>query len=147
MVAIIPYISLGVSLLAIGVSYYCFKTTQRRSIRPVLIFSSYAKGESGVTSWHVENAGSGPAVNVLLAAGDTKRVWNEQTALLLPALPAGSKFHLNWIHHPGSLLATYADSEGRAYTSICVDNRNHIAATNRYPHMTPKIYSYQLPRD
>lgn len=147
MSSIVPYISLGISVLAIGVSVYCFRLTQRRAIRPVLVFSHDGRGDMGASGWEVENAGPGPAVNVLLAAGCTQKVWKQDTALLLPALGAGSKFRLTWIRHPGALLAIYADSEGREYTCTCVHSRNQIVSANQYPEMKPVRFAYQLKND
>jgi len=114
----LPYLSLGISLLAIALSYWGLRVAQRRSVRPVLVFSHEGRDPGEESVWHVENAGLGPAINVLLAAGNTDCVWDSRSAVQLPALSVKGKRRLTWIHHPGSLVATYTDADGRAYTTI-----------------------------
>ena len=147
MLKLLPYVSLGVSLLAVVVSYYCFRLTQQRAVRPVLVFSPEGKDDKGISVWRVENAGPGPAINVSLAAGSSDRAWDPQTALLLPALSSGAKFRLTWIQRPLCLFGIYSDSEGRTYTTTCTRNRNRIERGNQFPALQPSRFAYQLRRE
>jgi len=62
----------------------------------------------------------------------------------LPALGHGAKYRLTWISHAGSLLATYADIEGRTYTTVCVENQNSISNKNKFPSLKPVQFAYQI---
>ena len=144
---IVPYLSLGISLLAIGISYHCFQVAQQRSVRPVLVFTHEGHKSGGESLWEIENAGTGPAVNVLVASGDINFKWNTQTAVLFPTFAAGSKRRLNWIPHPSSLVAIYTDCEGRAFTTTCARSRNCFRSKNLYPTLKPAMQAYQIGHD
>jgi hypothetical protein len=144
---LISGLSLILSLVAIGVTYYSFRATHRTSVQPMLVFSNTGKDDRGTDVWFVENVGNGAAVNVVLTGGDTKLNWNKNEVALIPALARGNRMRLGWITSLGALLASYSDVFGRHYTSVCVGNRNTISKGNRYPELEPKWFQYQLPKD
>lgn len=71
--SILQIFTLALSVLAVGVSYYAATRTYRSGLRPFLIFYNSEFDSEEETSWTLENAGSGPAINVVVA-GDNHLV-------------------------------------------------------------------------
>lgn len=60
--SILQIFTLGLSVLAMGVSYYAATWTYRSRLRPFLIFYNSEFDPDEETSRTLENAGSGPAI-------------------------------------------------------------------------------------
>lgn len=109
------------------VSYYAFHRTIRSSARPVLIFSMTADYR-----WKIENVGTGPAINVVIAdrhkTGDLESITN-----CFP-IAAGAFLALPWITAGWELIAVYTDVFNGKFTSICQGNRNRVVKRDLFPH-------------
>lgn len=132
------------SAIAITVSIYTFRRTHKTSIKPVLIFSNDIESPADTTSWYLQNVGIGPALNVIVGSGEKEGVWEAENFVLLPALSVQGRVHLDWVRAPKALVATYSDSFGQNYTSICVGNRNRVVELNLYPSLSTETSLHQL---
>lgn len=141
---VVPIFALIVSVIAITVSVYTFKRIHKTSIKPVLVFSNDIESPAERTSWYVQNVGNGPALNVMVGSGKKEGDWEAANSVLLPALSIQGRVHLDWIRAPKALVATYSDSFGQNYTSICVGNRNRVVESNLYPSLNNKTSLHQL---
>ena len=135
-------LSLLVSVFAMALSFYAFRTNHRTGIQPMLVF--YSKGKN--TKWHIKNVGNGPAINVLITGGDVHLRWQKEENVMLSAIPIGDERRLAWINSLGSLLAVYSDVYGNEYTSVCVHNRNKITGKNLFKDLKPKKYEWEFER-
>lgn len=141
---VIAISALLASVIAITVSVYTFKRAHKTSIKPVLVFSNDIESPADKTSWYVQNVGNGPALNVMVGSGGKEGDWEASNSVLLPALSVQGRVHLAWVWAPKALVATYSDSFGQDYTSICVGNRNRVVESNLYPNLKTKTSLHQL---
>lgn len=146
MANIAQLLSVFLSAVAITVSYYCFRLTQRRALQPILAFSNEVVAESSGDQvyWFVENVGNGPAINVTLVAGHSKTEWVTENALRIPALARGAKHRLDWITAFTALATVYFDVHNRAYTTLAYGNANTISERNSLPHVVPNRFLWQV---
>jgi hypothetical protein len=108
-----PIVAVLAFILGVVNFVVTLRLTARRdtgAIRPVLVFIYRKEG------WHVENAGNGPALDVIFhrLSGDSP-----SQNVRLPALGKGAEILLHFARHDGKQLfaVTYRDVEGRAYTT------------------------------
>ena len=109
---VLSQIPLCFSAIALILSFLSFRLTAVRSVKPVLTVSY--RGESG---WFLENVGTGPALNVVVAVkGDGD--WFLPVRVL--PLGPGQQLILRWLKETNikTIGATYADIDGRRYTSL-----------------------------
>jgi hypothetical protein len=121
-------ISLTLSSAALGVSIFTFALQYRHARRaavvarkPVLIFVY-----DGKRGWVLRNVGSGPALNVIVAQKPVDASWFDPVRT--PPLAKEAEYVPPWIGHTNinGLGATYADTEGRAYSSECRNDLSEI---------------------
>jgi len=91
----------------------------RRNVRPVLVFT-----KRGQSTWHLENVGSGPAVNVLVSDSGKKGEWIAATRY--HSIGVKDRAELFGINYADSLGAKYSDINGKWYSSICIDSETTI---------------------
>src|SRR5215831_19804511 len=112
---LIEWIPVLVSVIAIIVA----KRAVTRSVRPVLVFVCEVRDEV----WCVQNVGSGPALDVLVAEKDRdEKLWAR--FMRLPPLPRDGKIPLR--SAPRFLAVNYHDAENNAYSTICTGYRNRL---------------------
>ena len=110
--ALIPVI---VSVIAIIVA----NRAVTRSLRPVLVFVCEVRDKV----WCVQNVGTGPALDVLVAEKDrNEEPWARFKRL--PPLPKDGKIQLR--SAPSFFAVTYHDAENHAYSTICSGYRNRL---------------------
>jgi hypothetical protein len=113
--AILALIPVLVSVIAIFVA----KGAVTRSLRPVLVFVCEVRDEV----WCVQNVGTGPALDVLVAEKDRdQQPWARFKRV--PPLPKDAKIRLR--SAPGFLAVTYHDAENNAYSTICSGYKNRL---------------------
>ncbi|MES1178594.1 MAG: hypothetical protein ABUL62_30005 [Myxococcales bacterium] len=139
---LIRFIAVAVSMAAAGLSYYCFRLTQRRSMQPLLAFSTDGQNENGHSPWYVENVGNGPAINISLAAGKTPSELDARI-LRLPALARGARHSLDWVGKTEAYVAEYRDVHGRLYQTTAYQNDNQISEPSRAA-LVPTLFLWQL---
>jgi hypothetical protein len=99
--------------------------TARASIRPVLVFE-YSSNEG----WKVNNIGSGPALNALVAQKEGG-LWINPVRI--PAMAKDGSLPLAWcLHDDKALGALYEDAEGRKYTSICGNDLSSVSVGHKF---------------
>ena len=104
-----------VSVIAIFVA----KGAVTRSLRPVLVFVCEVRDKV----WCVQNVGTGPALDVLVAEKDRdEQPWAR--FMRVPPLPKDAKIRLR--SAPSFLAVTYHDAENNAYSTICTGYRNRL---------------------
>jgi hypothetical protein len=110
----------------------------------VLIFSNDAFDETSTTTWCVENAGNGPALNVVLCGGTSLADLDLEGAVVIPSFAKGSKERLGFIAQRCALVAKYSDIHGAKYTSTCFDNTNRLFERDNYPRLQAKRALFQI---
>jgi hypothetical protein len=104
-----------VSMIAIIVA----KRAVTRSVRPVLVFVCEVRDEV----WCVQNVGTGPALDILVAEKDRdEQPWAR--FMRVPPLPRDGKIRLR--SAPRFLAVTHHDAENNAYSTICSGYRNRL---------------------
>ena len=112
---LLVWIPVLVSVIAIFVA----KRAVTRSVRPVLVFVCEVRDKV----WCVENVGTGPALDVLVAEKDRdEQPWARFKRV--PPLPKDGKIRLR--SAPSFLAVTYHDAENHAYSTICSGYRNQL---------------------
>ena len=112
---LLVWIPVLVSVIAIFVA----KRAVTRSVRPVLVFVCEVRDKV----WCVENVGTGPALDVLVAEKDRdEQPWARFKRV--PPLPKDGKIRLR--SAPSFLAVTYHDAENNAYSTICSGYRNRL---------------------
>lgn len=114
--------ALLVSVTTFVLNYRYARRNAVLSRKPVLVFE-YA-GERG---WLLRNAGSGPALNIVVAQ---KRVGGEWfNPVRIPPLARDGEFLLIWLGHVNTtgLGAIYCDTENSPYTSTCGNDLSRTA--------------------
>jgi len=110
--ALIPVI---VSVIAIIVA----NRAVTRSLRPVLVFVCEVRDKV----WCVQNVGTGPGLDVVVAEKDRdEQPWARFKRL--PPLPRDGKIQLR--SAPTFFAVTYHDAENNAYSTICSGYRNRL---------------------
>jgi hypothetical protein len=133
--SILQIFTLGLSVLAMGVSYYAATRTYRSGFRPFLIFYNSEFDPDEETSWTLENAGSGPAINVVVAGDNGSRITEASEAVVIPSIPKGHSTRVGFLSARNTLAATYSDVLGREYTTICSNNRTTMHNSNKFPYL------------
>jgi hypothetical protein len=111
----LDWIPVLVSVIAILVA----KRAVTRSVRPVLVFVCEVRDEV----WCVQNVGTGPALDILVAEKDRdEQPWAQ--FMRLPPLSRDGKIRLR--SAPRFLAVTYHDAENNAYSTICTGYRNRL---------------------
>ena len=123
-------VSLIISIITVGVSYYTFQRTLKTGIRPVLVFSRRSS-----MIWQVENVGNGPAISVVIGAMDRKGNW--QTVINCYPISASAKVTLDWIIEGYEVAVVYTDVYGKTFTTHCHGNRNEIIEKNKFSNWKP----------
>jgi hypothetical protein len=112
---ILDWIAVLVSVIAILVA----KRAVTRSFRPVLVFVCEVRDKV----WRVQNVGTGPALNILVAEKDRdEQPWARFKRV--PPLPRDGEILLR--SAPRFLAVTYHDAENNAYSTICSGYRNRL---------------------
>jgi hypothetical protein len=120
--------ALVVSFLALLVTIINFRKSMISGRRPVLVFEYTGGG-----GWHIRNIGTGPAMNVVVAQKRTDLGWFNPVRV--PPLAKDGTFVLHWCLHTNDtgLGATYEDTEGVTYTSICGNDLSTTRSGKRLP--------------
>ena len=112
---LLDWIPVLVSVIAILIA----KRAVTRSVRPVLVFVCEVRDEV----WCVQNVGTGPALDILVAEKDRdEEPWAR--FMRVPPLPRDGKIRLR--SAPRFLAVTYHDAENNAYSTICTGYRNRL---------------------
>ena len=112
---LVEWLPVFVSVIAIIVA----KRAVTRSVRPVLVFVCEVRDEV----WCVQNVGSGPALDILVAEKDRdEQPWARFKRL--PPLPKDGEIRLR--SAPSFFAVTYNDAENNAYSTICTGYRNRL---------------------
>jgi hypothetical protein len=112
---ILAWIPVLVSVIAVFVA----KRAVTRSLRPVLVFVCEIRDKV----WCVQNVGTGPALDVLVAEKDRdEQPWARFKRV--PPLPRDGKIRLG--SAPSFFAVTYHDAENNAYSTICSGYRNRL---------------------
>ncbi len=112
---LLVWIPVLVSVIAILVA----KRAVTRSVRPVLVFVCEVRDKV----WCVQNVGTGPALDILVAEKDRdEQPWARFKRV--PPLPKDGKIRLR--SAPSFLAVTYHDAENNAYSTICTGYRNRL---------------------
>lgn len=106
----------------------------RRNIRPVLIFT-----KRNQSFWHLENVGSGPAINVLVSDAKTDCKWKSPTRYH----SIGVKDRAQLLPPPSSdsLAVRYSDINHRWYSTECIDSKTTIHATDTFNDWGPPVFT------
>jgi hypothetical protein len=134
---IISLVSAVFSAAAVVVAYYSFRRGQESAVTPTLVFS-----RRHPTLWQIENVGSGPAVSLVI--GDRSRDGTWKQVVNCYPIAAGTAVELPWARYGDQYGAVYTDVYGRAFTTICSNNRNEISKGNRFPDWNPKSNEWDL---
>jgi hypothetical protein len=115
------------STLALLVSFLGYRLTAVRNVKPAIVVS-YSKD-----GWQLKNVGNGPALNVLVAQRRETGAW--VCPVRVPPLGQGDQLHLFWMGHTNVrwIGATYADIDGRPYSSECSDDLTRISVGSVFP--------------
>jgi hypothetical protein len=112
---VLAWIPVVVSMIAVFVA----KRAVTRSLRPVLVFVCEIRDKV----WCVQNVGTGPALDVLVAEKDRdEQPWARYKRV--PPLPRDGKIRLG--SAPSFFAVTYHDAENNAYSTICSGYRNRL---------------------
>ena len=132
MQTIISIISLIISLIAIALSYYLFRKTRRANIMPVLVFSRISE-----KSWQLKNVGRGPALSIVVGERKKNDKWIPRVSFY--PIAAGAAIEIPWFCQGDEFAATYADIEGKAYSTFCSMSDNRFFGKNRFPDLKPML--------
>jgi hypothetical protein len=112
---ILVWIPVLVSAIAIFVA----NRAVTRSLRPVLVFVCEVRDKL----WCVQNVGTGPALDILVAEKDRDgQPWARFKRL--PPLPRDGKIQLR--SAPSFFAVIYHDGENNTYSTICSGYRNRL---------------------
>ena len=112
---ILVWIPVLVSVIAIFVA----NRAVTRSLRPVLVFVCEVRDKV----WCVQNVGTGPALDIVVAEKDRdEQPWARFKRL--PPLPKNGKIQLR--SAPSFFAVTYHDAENNTYSTICSGYRNRL---------------------
>ncbi len=114
-------IALIVSILAFALNYRHIRRASILARKPVLAFEY-----DGNRGWVLNNVGSGPALNVVVAQKKVKGEWFNPVRI--PPLAKDGEFVLGWLGHVNTtgLGATYTDSEDFPYTATCGNDLSRV---------------------
>jgi hypothetical protein len=124
---LVPALALLVSLCALVFTIYKGRYDQRVSVKPVLVFV-YDRADG----WTVQNIGSGPALNVIVATheavADEKSFHCWMNPTRIAPLKKDGGFNLHWIGHDNvrALGATCEDIWDRPYSTTCAKDLNRV---------------------
>jgi len=125
----------------------CRQSSRTRGLRPVLVFVCEVRDKV----WCVQNVGTGPALDVVVAEKDrNEQLWARFKRL--PPLPKGGKIQLR--SAPSFFAVTYHDAENHAYSTICSGYRNRLQKAmflinlmrTRLSRLRPKQYAESCAR-
>lgn len=133
-----PALSLTISILSFLMSIYAATRALRTSVRPVLIFHNAEYDPERATSWVIENAGNGAAIEVIISGYLHGESWTGEDAVILPALPKGGSRRLEWLDKRQELVATYKDIFGNHYTTECKLNQTVIKRGKLHDALNPR---------
>lgn len=137
----------AIACIVSALSYINSRRVERTNIRPTLVFVF-----DGAAGWRLENIGSGPAVNILVAEGNSRSIPdspNWESPVRVP--PLGQKgahaLHWNRFTNADQLGATYSDILGRQYTTKCDRDENKLDKGNALPKWSENqiVASWKLP--
>ena len=120
-------VAILVSIGAIVITFWLARRQEAVGIRPVLIFVY-----DGSIGWKLQNVGSGPALNVLVAQKKSEHWFNP---VRVPPVAAGSEMVLKWLRHVNttSLGVSYVDFKDRPYTSTCKNDLSTTKSGQSFP--------------
>jgi hypothetical protein len=112
---LLAWIPVLVSVIAILIA----NRAVTRSLRPVLVFVCEVRDEV----WRVQNVGTGPALDVVVAEKDRdEQPWARFKRV--PPLPKDGEIRLR--SAPIFFAVTYNDVENHGYSTICTGYRNRL---------------------
>jgi hypothetical protein len=122
----LPVIALIVSVGSLGFTIFKGRYDQITGIKPALVFVyDYKSG------WQIENIGSGPALNIVVAQKtgglrSSARGWIEPVRI--PPLKKDGALSIHWDPHNNTdgLGEIYEDMWARPYTTTCGRDQNTI---------------------
>ena len=112
-------ILLGIPVLVSVIAIFVANRAVTRSLRPVLVFVCEVRDKV----WCVQNVGTGPALDIVVAEKDRdEQPWARFKRL--PPLPKNGKIQLR--SAPSFFAVTYHDAENNTYSTICSGYRNRL---------------------
>jgi hypothetical protein len=119
--------SITISILALLVAYFSNRGSVRAASRPILIFSMVS-----TFKWQVQNVGTGPAINVVVA--DCHPGGRTDSVTDCYPIASGGHLDLAWIRAGWELKAIYTDVFGRAYSTLCA-GKNTVFEGDEFPYL------------
>lgn len=122
-----------ISIFALAFSIVSFilvfrsNTISRKSaLRPVLVFVADS-------SWHLQNIGKGPALNITVAKRKDSGVWYDPVRV--PPMSENGDLELIWwgLNDANEVGVTYEDFQGNVYTSTCKNDLSQTFGDRRLP--------------
>jgi len=104
---------------------------------PVLVFARISTNR-----WQLANVGHGPAVSIVVGDKASDGKWGYKVRCF--PIAAGAQVSLDWLQHGDELVATYTDTRGNTYSSVCSNNENRFDQSNRFPDLVPSVDEYTL---
>jgi len=112
-------ILVGIPVLVSVIAIFVANRAVTRSLRPVLVFVCEVRDKV----WCVQNVGTGPALDIVVAEKDRdEQPWARFKRL--PPLPKNGKIQLR--SAPSFFAVTYHDAENNTYSTICSGYRNRL---------------------
>jgi hypothetical protein len=132
----IATIALFISVVTFLINLWLGHRVAVRGRKPVLVFVyQYRPGRGPAPTWHLQNIGKGPALNVLVAMRVPKyQAWYKPVRV--PPLAEDADFECHWLEpydpqEDFGLGVEYTDSEGRWYTAT-TGNDNAVVLEGRW---------------
>jgi hypothetical protein len=126
-----------VSVVSLALTYYLFRQTQRANIMPVLVFA-----RTSTNRWQLANVGHGPALSIVVGDKAADGKWGYKVRCY--PIAAGAQVPLDWLQYGDELVATYTDTRGNTYSSVCSMSENRLYQSNKFPDLVPTLDEFSL---
>lgn len=122
------YVAVLALIVSLGSLVFSWRSAEQAKVaaaQPVLVF------HFGSDGWELQNLGTGPAMNVLVLKGGSRRGWT--FPVRVPPLSKDGSVRLHWdpLNNTDGLAAQYEDVLGNLYSTQCGNDLNTIRAGQR----------------
>lgn len=108
---ILSFLSVLIALGSFWIAYHSLHL----SARPILVFVSVENEKE--KRWMIENVGNGPALEVTVYEGKSKKTW-ERGEKIIP-IPAGTRVDSPFTYNCPKLGVKYSSILNKKYNSVC----------------------------